>query len=194
MATLVASGNWALRRLLRDRDDRLGYLGERAVGETLVSLVEIGYKVFHDLPAKAGAATFNIDHVVVGANGVFAIETKTRRKREARPGVEAHKVTYDGRQLIWPWGEETRCLDQTEARTRWLSEWLHQMTGVELTAQPVLVLPGWYVTAKAAGPIAVVNHKLLSGAITRANKFALTEEQIDLVTRQLEQRCRDVED
>ncbi|MDP3069190.1 MAG: nuclease-related domain-containing protein [Opitutaceae bacterium] len=194
IGALVASGNWALRRLLRDRDDRLGYLGERSVGETLGELVERGYRVFHDLPAGLSAGAFNIDHVVIGANGIFAIETKTRRKEPARPGHEPHKVAYDGKRLIWPWAEETLALEQAEARARWLSEWLHQTTGVEISALPVLVLPGWYVTTIVPGTVMVVNHKLLSGAITRAHKVTLGEEQIETIARQLEERCRDVED
>ena len=194
VGTLIAAGNWALRRLLRDRDDRLGYLGERSVGETLGELTERGYRVFHDLPAGLAAGAFNIDHIVVGANGIFAIETKTRRKEAPRPGHEPHKVVYDGKRLIWPWAEETHSLEQAEARSRWLSEWLHQTTGVEVNAQPVLVLPGWYVTTVVPGQVTVVNHKLLSGAITRAHKSTLAEEQIETITRQLEQRCRDVEE
>ncbi len=194
VATLIAAGNWALRRLLRDRDDRLGYLGERSVGETLGELVERGYRVFHDLPAGLTAGDFNIDHVVVGSNGVFAIETKTRRKEAARPGHEPHKVIYDGKRLIWPWAEETFALEQAEARARWLSEWLHQTAGVEVAALPVLVLPGWYVTTVVPGTVTVVNHKLLSGALTKAHKAMLSDEQIEIVCRQLEQRCRDVEE
>ena len=50
---------------------RLGLEAEMAVGQELNQLLRHGYWVFHDLPADK----FNIDHVVVGRNGVFAVET-----------------------------------------------------------------------------------------------------------------------
>lgn len=65
----------------------LRYLGERAVGEALFSLAAESYKIFHDVPAEVSGKKFNVDHVAVGKNGLFAIETKTRRKGRARPGV-----------------------------------------------------------------------------------------------------------
>ncbi|MBL9187324.1 MAG: NERD domain-containing protein [Opitutaceae bacterium] len=194
LVTLVASAQWTIRRFMRDRNDRLGYLGERAVGETLVPLIASGYRVYHDLPAGTGPTQFNIDHVAVGPNGIFAIETKSRRKRPARPGHEAHKVIYDGKMLIWPWAEETTCLEQASSRARWLGEWLQQLTGIEPAVQPVLVLPGWYVVPKGLGPVLVVNHKLVADAIERETRTKLTDDQIDLISRQIEQRCRDVED
>ncbi len=66
-------------------------------------------------------------------------------------------------------------------------------TGLRISAQPVLVLPGWYVVLKAVGPITVVNHKQIAGTINRSGQRLLTDEQIDLIARQLDDRCRDVE-
>lgn len=188
------SGRFLMGKLSRARNDTLGYLGERAVGESLEGLLSFGYRVFHDVPAEEGKAKFNVDHVVVGPNGIFAIETKTRRKGRARAGFEAHKVAYDGRQLIWPWAEDSFGLKNAEDRARWLSAWLNRMTALGLAAQPVLVLPGWYVVPKGLGPVTVINHKQLVGAITRNQARVLTEEQIDLIARQLDNVCRDVED
>lgn len=51
-----------------------GELGELKVAEALEELRPAGYRVFHDL-CRDG---YNIDHVVVGPAGVFAIETKFR--------------------------------------------------------------------------------------------------------------------
>lgn len=191
---LLISGRWAVKNVLRFRDDRLGYLGERVVGEWLQPLTSAGYRVFHDVPAEAGGKKFNVDHVVVGPGGVFAIETKTRRKGRTRPGFEAHKVAYDGRQLIWPWGEDDFGVRKAEVRARWLSEWLNKMTGLRIAAKPVLALPGWYVVPKGIGPVLVVNHKQLEGAILRAEQDVLSNKDIDLVARQLDELCRDVDE
>jgi len=188
------SGRWILKRVFRIRNDRLGYLGERAVGEALIPLVAFGYRVFHDIPAEGGKRTFNVDHVVVGPNGLFAVETKTRRKGRAREGYEAHKVAYDGHRLIWPWAEDEFGLRNAVDRARWLSEWLNKMTGLGLAAQPVLALPGWYVVAKGIGPVIVVMEKQLEGAIKRAPSRSLTDKEIDQIARLIDARCRDVED
>ena len=194
LPALFFSMRWFLRKMFRHRNDRLGYLGERAVGEALTPLYTSGYAVFHDVPAEAGGYTFNVDHVAVGTSGVFAIETKTRRKGRARPGFEEHKVAYDGRQLIWPWAEDSFGLKNAEDRARWLSEWLNKMTGLGIAAQPVLALPGWFVVPKGLGPVIVVNHKQIVGAILRQPRGVLTGEQVELIARQLDARCRDVED
>jgi hypothetical protein len=183
-----------MKDLNRYRNDRLGYLGERAVGEALLSIHELGYRVFHDIPASIKQQTFNVDHVAVGPGGVFAIETKTRRKGRARAGFEDHKVAYDGAQLIWPWGEDDFGLKNAEHRARWLSDWLNEKLGLGLNAKPMLALPGWYVVPKGIGPVLVVNHKQVVGTILRQPQNVLTKGQIDLVTRQLDGLCRDVED
>jgi hypothetical protein len=187
-------GRWLWSKFIENRNYELGYLGERTVAEALAPLLREGYHVYHDLPAEAGERKFNIDHVVVGPTGVFAVETKTRRKGRARTGFKDHEVTFDGQQLIWPWGEDRHGLEQAEAEARWLSEWLHRMTGLELAAKPLLALPGWYVKATARGVVNVVNAKNLPSAVKGRGQRVLTEEQIDLIARQIENRCRDVED
>jgi hypothetical protein len=48
-----------------------GLRGERIVAKALATLPE-DFRVIHDLPTSHG----NVDHVVVGPTGVFAIETK----------------------------------------------------------------------------------------------------------------------
>lgn len=49
-----------------------GARGEEAVGRILESLEPRGFRAIHDLDTGRG----NVDHVVVGPTGVFAVETK----------------------------------------------------------------------------------------------------------------------
>ncbi len=51
-----------------------GELGERKVAEALEDLSSSVYRVYYDLRRDR----FNVDHVVVGASAVYAIETKFR--------------------------------------------------------------------------------------------------------------------
>ena len=93
----------------------LGYFGERIVAEQLEPLKQEGWRIFHDVPARSkNGSAFNLDHIAIGPGGVYAIETKTRRKGRARPGFDDHKVFFDGRDLVWPWGEDNHGLDQAE--------------------------------------------------------------------------------
>lgn len=193
LALMLLNCWWVYRYISRRRDDLLGYLGERAVGEWLDTLPR-EYRVFHDVPVDEGKGAFNLDHVVVGPTGLFAIETKTRRKGRAREGFADHKVFYDGRQLIWPWAEDTYGLQQATNEAEWLTKWLRQMTGLDLAARPVLALPGWWVETRTPGPVAVQNPKNLPAHILGKGLRVLDPQQVDLIARQLDSRCRDVRD
>ena len=197
MVFVVATGfaMFALLRVLnRRRNDLLGHLGERAVAEHLEALRETGYRIFHDVPCEGRKKNFNIDHVVVGKTGVAAIEVKTRRKKKGRPGFEEHVVTYDGKQLVWPWGEDRCGIDQLRAEADWLRDFIAKRTGLHIEPKPILAFPGWWVTERTAGTFRVSSHKLLPAIIRDWKPQPLTPEQIDLISRQLDERSRDVED
>jgi len=183
---------WIYRWFHQRRRNLLGYLGERAVGEELEPLRAEGYRVFHDVPGDGG--DFNLDHVVVGPTGLFVVETKTRSKGRAREGYEEHKVFYDGCKLIWPWGEDEHGLKQARNEADWLEKWLKRMTGMSLVAKPVLALPGWWVETRSLGPVAVHNPRNLPSYIRGKGERVLDAGQIELIARQLDARCRDVED
>ena len=185
---------WTLRHFKTRRNYLLGYLGERAVAEELEPLTRDGYQVFHDVPVEKVEGSFNLDHVVVGPTGLFAIETKTRRKGRAREGFDDHKVFYDGRQLIWPWAEDTYGLKQAQNEADWLTKWLNQLTGLSIVAKPILALPGWWVETRALGPVSVQNAKNLPSNIRGKGTRVLDDTQINLIARQLDARCRDVKD
>lgn len=195
-----------IRYANRRRNTTLGLFGERIVAEHLEPLKLSGHRVFHDVPAGdppavSAAAPFNLDHVVVGPSGVFAIETKTRRKGRTRVGFMAHEIIYDGRALAYPWGEDQYGLEQAARQSAWLAQFLQNQLGRPIPVQPLLVFPGWMIIRKGRGPVNVLNPKELPTAIERPAPSghtgfvvpALDPATIDLVARQLEARCRDVE-
>lgn len=160
-----------------------------AAGQELDQLMQQGATVFHDLAADK----FNIDHVVVSRQGVFAVETKGYRKPIRDGGLEDAKVSYDGKVLVFPDWADLRPLAQAERQARWLSDWLSQATGERVDALPVLALPGWYVDRKGRGPVLVLNGVELRDHLLKARAARpLTEEQVKRIAHQVEQRCRDV--
>jgi len=90
-----------------------------------------GYHVYHDVPAESGKRGFNLDHVVVGPTGVTLVETKTRRKGNARQGYKDHEVIFDGTRLDWPWGADRHGIQQAVAEADWLAKWIRNCTGLK---------------------------------------------------------------
>ena len=142
--------------LEQKRNCRLGLSGERAVGEELNRLMLTGCRVFHDVPNDPYG---NTDHVLVAPSGVYAVETKARRKKEAA-GRNAHKVTFDGRSLRFADGPtESGCLDQARQQASRLSDWLSKAVGEPVAVHPVLALPGWFVERTGRGEVIMVSGK-----------------------------------
>lgn len=168
---------------------RLGFDAEVAAGQDLDALMRQGAHVFHDLPAEK----FNVDHVVVAEQGVFAVETKGYRKpNDPKGGTAKATVVYDGKALQFPdWSSEAP-LRQTERQARWLSEWLSKATGEPVVATPVLALPGWFVELKGRGAVRVFNNTQLKDLLRSRDTQRLSAEQVTRVVHQLEQRCRNV--
>lgn len=173
---------------------RLGLLGEQVTGQFLDQLSSDSIRVFHDLEIREpGRKPWNIDHVVVTPAGVFAIETKTRRKPlgNAPDGQQGHKVIFDGQQLRFPapMSADRHGLDQTQRNADWLSGKLTALNGCAVPVTPVLVLPGWWVEAKGKGPVSVLNPKGLRSFLN-GRAPALSVERQRAIAAQLEERCR----
>ncbi len=192
---LLAGLGFSFLGLLKEFQDiancELGLNGERVVADTLRPLEREGWRVYHDIPASNNGKAFNLDHVVVGPNGVALIETKTRRKGKTREGYKEHEVKYDGSKLIWPWGDSKSELQQTKRQREWLESWIHERTGKTLSTVPILVIPGWWVECTKPGTrTKVVSHKSLCKVIKASNSHPLDPETVDLLSRQLESVCR----
>ena len=194
---LLASLFIVTRRLVAGidtwRNTNLGYFGERIVGEALDPLKAEGFRVFHDVPAGDTKTPFNLDHVIVGPSGVFAIETKTRRKGRARSGFAEHQIIYDGQVLAYPWGEDRHGLDQALRQARWLETHLASLLGQTTPVQPILTFPGWMIIRRGKGAVTVLNPREIPSAVALRGAPVLDGRQIDLIARQLDARCRDVE-
>lgn len=170
---------------------QLGFNGERLVGEQLNELMLEGCYVYHDFPNNPHG---NIDHVVVAPSGVYAIETKTRRKADAPEGKKEHVVIFDGKTLQFPHCSDSHGLDQAKANARSLGQFLSSATGERVTAKPILTFPGWWVESRCKpNEIKVLNPKQIKGAILYDEQSGLTPQQIKRICHQLDQRCRDVE-
>jgi hypothetical protein len=190
VVAVIAFTCWKVLGLLRRRRNLLlGYEAEVATAEELNQLGRQGFWVFHDVPAEKS----NIDHVVVGAGGIFAVETKGRAKPVEQNGQHSWEVTYDGRKLQFPTWSETEPLQQAERQANWLRNWLSTAVGERVKVQPVLALPGWYVRRTSGEGVAVISAREASAAIAKRRGTDLPEKLVQQIVHQLDQRCRNVE-
>jgi hypothetical protein len=191
----VVASVWSAYRLwnvinLRRRI-RLGFEGERHVGEALNQLMLVGYRVFHDfLITDKPRSIRNIDHIVLGPNGVFAVETKTRRKVKGENGAN---VTVLDNALQYPWGLDQRDLTQAQQDAAWLAEWLSKMSNEPVKVGSILVLPGWFVDRRSKPVVTVLSGSEVVANIPKLNGTATTEGEIRRLAAMIEDRNRSIE-
>ncbi len=115
--------------------------GEKAVSQYLERLRAGGYQIFHNVVGQ----NFNIDHVIVGKNGIFAIETKAYSKPIQGRAI----VHFDGDSIIINgYKLDRNPAVQSRAQAGWLSTQIQESTGHQYRVQPVVVFPGWSVTSR----------------------------------------------
>ena len=186
---LIAYLIFNLVQLLSQRKRiRIGYEGELAVGQELNQLMLHGYRVYHDFPAD----TFNIDHIIVGSKGVFAVETRTRSKGAASKSSQEATVTYDGRMLTYVDATDFETIEQAEQQAAWLSKWLADGTGEPIAVRAIVTLPGWVVKRTSADGIPVVNPGQFASLFEHIKPRPLSETMFNCIKEQLEQKCRNM--
>ena len=193
LALLYYAGLFIHRLLEKRRTLELRYLGERAVAEELTPLLAQGYRLFHDVAIHGVESNVDLDHVLVGPNGVTIIECETRQRSTAKDAQRDHEVTFDGKTLLWPSGGDRDTIATIEGEAVSFNKWVLQTTGYNIQVNPLLTIPGWWVNATGHGLVSVVNHKQVLTAVSSQQETFLTPDQIEKISRELELHCRDVE-
>jgi Nuclease-related domain len=194
---------WKKLRKFREnlRNYRLGFDGERYVAEKLGEIVPQGYRIFHDFvfDMKPGgeATNFNIDHIVIGPAGVFAVETKTFRQpnSELAKGDKSHEVKVNNDWMIFPGGYKTKKpMDQARRNAQDLSKWLSGSSLEAVSVTPVVAMPGWYVIEERTGDVRVFTASGLPKMIPHLGSGRqLSEEKVSQISDRIEAHCRNVE-
>jgi Nuclease-related domain len=171
---------------------RLGLSGETLVGEELNRLLKADCQIFHDLPL---ADNWNIDHVVVAPSGVYAVETKCRRKQEKGTRTQrCYEVIYDGHGLQFPHYYNTAMITQAQFQASRLSQLLTEALDTNISVTPILALPGWLIRRETPEGMAVMNpNQELGDFILSRPRSRLSPDALSTIAAHLDQRCRDVE-
>lgn len=163
------------RRLIR------GERGEMRVAEVLEDLRSAGYRPFHDLKGDG----FNIDHVVVGPAGVFAIETKFRSGHG--------EITFrNGEGLfVGSFPDERDCLKQARSNARDVNRLIKENCGFNEWVWPLVVFVGdwkvkndWRSTDARVFTTDTVGHHIAN------RQPSLTRREIELIASHLERSAK----
>jgi len=182
---------WKMIGLIQQRRNyRLGFAGERAVAEELNQLMLDGCRIFHDVPMEPYG---NVDHVIVAPSGIYAVETKARRKRKAPPGKRDHEIVFDGDCLSFPECTDTKAIRQAKQQGDRLQAFLSKAVGESVKVRPILTFPGWFVATRSKSDMKVLNPKNIRSAVLDDRLPVLPEQLRQRIIHQLDQKCRDVE-
>ena len=168
------------------RSLRRGEQGELMVAQAIErDLLPNGYVVFHDIQLKDGKRKFNIDHLLIGPQGVFVIETKNY----AKPKRGEVKVSYDGRRVWWNGklhrDDEAR---QAVATAMAAKDYIYKETGLKVFVKPVLCAVGWYAVSNDLfrHPVLLLMEKQLGSLIPKVRfQSPLSEQDRNLIIAKL---------
>ena len=177
---------FASRKLKDLRAIKRGEQGELIVAQAIErDLLPNGYSVLHDVQLKNGKRRFNVDHLLIGPNGVFAIETKNYSK----PKRGEVKVTYDGKHVRWNGvshkDDEAR---QAIAVAMAVKELIFKETGLKVFVKPVLCAVGWFTSSNDlyGHPVLVLMEKQLGTLIPKVYpKVPLSEQDRNFIIAKL---------
>jgi len=178
---------WKTLKLAKERHrERLRYTDEIVVGRELDRLISEGNHVYHDVPAE----NFNIDHVVVGRTGIFAVESGARLKPAKTKRLDDATVEYNGQILMFPSGDDYQTIAQAERQASWISDWISGTVGEQVAARAIVALPGWFVKRTSAEGISVVNPEQFPSLFRHIKPRHLSDEMITRIAAEIAQRCR----
>jgi Nuclease-related domain len=158
---------WRIRPEFRNLN--LGEKGERRVSEVLRTLRHRDYVTFDDLLLEG----VNVDHVVVGPGGVFAVETK------AFWIFGNASAEIDGSGMVQLGGNPAfkDPLKQARASAAMVSAELKRWMHREMWVNPVVVLPGWRIAPpKVETDVVLLNEETIPEFFkTRPEKLNTSE-------------------
>lgn len=153
----------------------LGMKGEQVVAAELGAMRQDGYRAYHSIVL----GKFDIDHLLIGPTGVYALETKTRSKKNGRDD----KIVYDGKKILINGFEDERdATKQAKGNAKTLHDLLLSETGINVWVKPMVVFPGWFVRTTTPDPqVLVLNPRMIRHVLLNrpVELDALTIEQLD---------------
>lgn len=168
-----------------------GIRGERIVADAIEMLAPLGYRAFHDLPdTTADGAPCNIDHVLVGPEGVFVLETKYRdkaRHRNVKIEVLPNAILLSGHPIQPdPRGQAAACAASVKRH-------LKRRLGREIPVKAVVVFPRWYTVRGFSGEVWVLSETSVVSTLKVSRYEQLSAQEIEMIVTELDDWSREPE-
>lgn len=152
---LAVLGGLVIKRLIENQLTRMQVELLRdaniAIGHHLQRIAAEFGRVYHDVETSAGV----IDHLVVSANGVYAVNVFAERP------VTNGQVSLDNNVLRFEPGNTTRSVVKTGKCTAALEREFRRLLDHRVRVRSVIAVPGWDVQEQAGEEHLVVNDRSL---------------------------------
>ncbi len=162
-----------------------GAKGEEVTARAL-NLLPKEFTVFHGLATHKNnfpvAGSGDLDHVVVGSNGIFVVETKNWKDTIT---IENGKLLYDGEEPTRP------PLEQVKSETKSLRSYLKSKTGQDLQIQPILCFASNTLPQGQQGTVGVLvcNSNQLADVILADNENPISDSTKQAIITLLQKDC-----
>jgi len=151
-----------------------------AIGHQLQQISVQGTRVYHDVGTSAGI----VDHVIIGQNGIYAINVVARRSsKRAHARLRDNVIEYSN-------SKANHSIVDIAAKTSRLQKEFRQLLGHKVRVRSVIAIPGWDIGEQSTDDYLLVNERtiaMLSG--WKDNTDHLMNEDVDVLQRELMSRC-----
>ena len=156
--------------------------GNMAIGHALQRTTLKGNRVFHNVRSQNGI----IDNIVVGTNGVYAVNVFVQEKRnhgETMVRFDGSQLDFDGVKVIGP-------IDRFAIQVGHLSRQLSEVIGQPVKVRSVIAVPGWRIGSPGTDRYLLVNEKtaVIITGWTDTDAYLMNED-VDLICKYLEKHC-----
>jgi hypothetical protein len=153
------------------------YKAKLATAKALSSVQTEGDFICHEFRRDH----LHVDHILVGAKGIFVIQTHPRTIDSSKRVGNTNQVIYDGRSLFFPKGEDNQTPLNSHGSAETLSSWLSDALGEPVASRAIVSMPGWRVKRTSAEGIPVVNPQQFESLFAHIPARPLTSGQIDTI-------------
>ena len=155
LTALVAAAMFALYRLVKTlltwRQVQFLRDANIAIGHQLQRIAAGHGRAYHDVPTTAGV----IDHVLIGHNGVYAINVVARRSmKRGNASLQGHALGFSNSK------HQHSIVDVTASVNR-LQKELSMRAGQDLRVRSVVAIPGWDIPEQSGHEHLLVNERTL---------------------------------
>ena len=188
----VHLGNLRIQKSQKERElekRETGKKGEETVSHNLDFLKLSGYKVLHNVRIPSAIQSQEIDHIVIGTNGVFHIETKNHY------GSGKIIIDRDGNWIKDADGKMTSIenpIAQVDRHDIVLKDYLNKrFPGAEIPVHPIIVLAtsNYVLEGQENSEVPVVKVDQLTTFIKKINSnITLDEKIINEINRELQRQ------